>query len=391
MAMSVAGSIALTLQWDGHVVRRAGVASSRPLPSRLLPGRSPAEAEAMIALLFGVCGRAQTVAAAQAIEAARGLEVAREIQLQREAALLAEVLYELSWRILIDLPALAGEAPQPERLAALRAELQVLPGQGRPLPGWWHVAADESARRAWGEAAGRIERLLARHIFAAAPSDWLEMASMASVAAWVGIAPTPAARYVGKVWGDPLGRCSTPLLPRLSAAQAVAALPAGTLLEEHFAGAPTWQGTPAETGVLARTAAHPLIADALAGQGNTVATRLLARLVELALLPARLARLAAGQIGTPWAGRHSPAPASGVSTTETARGVLLHQVELDGERIGRYGIVAPTEWNFHPEGAFAQGLAGLAAASSAAAAHAAEWLAHSLDPCVACRIEVIHA
>ncbi|MBK6630066.1 MAG: nickel-dependent hydrogenase large subunit [Betaproteobacteria bacterium] len=44
---------------------------------------------------------------------------------------------------------------------------------------------------------------------------------------------------------------------------------------------------------------------------------------------------------------------------ETARGTLLHQVTLAGDHVAHYRIVAPTEWNFHPRGAFRARPAGL--------------------------------
>jgi hypothetical protein len=395
--MSVAGGIGLTVLWDGRVVRSASVASTRPAAARLLPGRSPAEAEAMVALLFGVCGRAQTVAAANAIAAARGVVTPRGVVLQREAALCAEAIHELAWRILIDLPLLAGDPPQPERLAALREQLQRLPGQGRHCDQWWHEAADDDARRAWTDIALRLKRLLAKHVFGVAPAEWLEMASLDSLESWIGMAPTRSAGHLGAIRAvsqhRSLGRSAVALLPRLGAADAAGVIPGELLFDEAYASAPTWRGAAAETGALARTKDHPLVAEVLAAQGNTVATRLLARFVELALLPRRLACVADGRIESAWAANCSPAPARGLSLTETARGMLLHQVELrevDGERIARYGIVAPTEWNFHPAGAFVHGITGVEAASRAGAAQAAQWLAHSLDPCVACKVEVVN-
>ena len=46
---------------------------------------------------------------------------------------------------------------------------------------------------------------------------------------------------------------------------------------------------------------------------------------------------------------------------ETARGLLLHAVEIDGARVLSYRIIAPTEWNFHAQGAAMRGLASIAA------------------------------
>jgi hypothetical protein len=56
--------------------------------------------------------------------------------------------------------------------------------------------------------------------------------------------------------------------------------------------------------------------------------------------------------------RRSLAPGVGRALVETARGLLMHEIVLDGERIADYFIVAPTEWNFHPQGPLAGWLKG---------------------------------
>lgn len=58
-------------------------------------------------------------------------------------------------------------------------------------------------------------------------------------------------------------------------------------------------------------------------------------------------------------------------------------METSGGVIISRQTVAPTEWRFHPEGAAARTLAGLAAEEASALA---PFLVASLDPCVACRV-----
>jgi Ni,Fe-hydrogenase I large subunit len=59
--------------------------------------------------------------------------------------------------------------------------------------------------------------------------------------------------------------------------------------------------------------------------------------------------------------------------------------------VRRYRIVAPTEWNFHPRGALAAGLAGVAAAGEDELRRLVHLAVESLDPCVAYRVEVTKA
>jgi uptake hydrogenase large subunit len=77
---------------------------------------------------------------------------------------------------------------------------------------------------------------------------------------------------------------------------------------------------------------------------------------------------------------------------QNARCLLLHRAVLDKQgTIADYRLVAPTEWNFHPDGPYAQGLNDKPASTRAQVLHDAELLAHALDPCVAYQIEVDHA
>lgn len=67
-----------------------------------------------------------------------------------------------------------------------------------------------------------------------------------------------------------------------------------------------------------------------------------------------------------------------------ARGLLVHWLCVDAQgRVERYGVLAPTEWNFHPQGAAAQVLRALDAKQPAPQlAAAAAVLVAAFDPCV---------
>ncbi len=153
--------------------------------------------------------------------------------------------------------------------------------------------------------------------------------------------------------------------------------------DPEFALRPQWQGACAETGVWSRLRqreAAPGIASAW--------SRLQARWIELlelisappkpvtALLSSGAMPLGAGQA---------------IAWCEMARGLLLHWVKLDDQhRVQDYRVLAPTEWNFHPEGALAQALTQLDPSDGDAA-----WcLASAYDPCVDCSVnlqEIRHA
>jgi len=129
----------------------------------------------------------------------------------------------------------------------------------------------------------------------------------------------------------------------------------------------------------------------LARRGRCAGLRVFARLMELARLGGRMRDLSNGLNDAPWLRVARDAAGAGLAAVEMARGVLIHRAELDGDTVRRYRIVAPTEWNFHPQGAYMRGLAGQPAADEAAARQAAALLAHALDPCVAYDLRIRHA
>jgi coenzyme F420-reducing hydrogenase alpha subunit len=114
-----------------------------------------------------------------------------------------------------------------------------------------------------------------------------------------------------------------------------------------------------------------------------VLSRFTARLREMAAL-------IAGS-GTQRAGAVSLGGGRGIGWTENARGLLVHLATVAEGRAARYRILAPTEWNFHPDGALSRGLCGTRYASEADLRHRAALLVQSLDPCVAWRLDLDHA
>jgi Ni,Fe-hydrogenase I large subunit len=83
-------------------------------------------------------------------------------------------------------------------------------------------------------------------------------------------------------------------------------------------------------------------------------------------------------------------PGEGFAAVDSARGRLYHRVKLDGGgRIVDYAIVAPTEWNFHPDGPFVRRLIGARIGAGTAAARRVERLAFVFDPCIGVSAEIL--
>lgn len=156
----------------------------------------------------------------------------------------------------------------------------------------------------------------------------------------------------------------------LPAMDADASLQYWPRLDAKFCRLPHWQGGAAETGAVARRDGQ--------GEGGAFARRWRARLAELREWAENAETAGAG--GT--ASSASVADGVGRGLVETARGLLMHEIVLDGERIAGYFIVAPTEWNFHPQGPLRSWLAGCPADDRARLESFAARAVAALDPCV---------
>jgi hydrogenase large subunit len=160
--------------------------------------------------------------------------------------------------------------------------------------------------------------------------------------------------------------------------------------------APRYSNLVVETGALARqmVAGHPLIRDIVAKRGGSVLARVLARLMELAILVPQMETWArAIHPNDPWC--HSVTRfESGIAMglTEAARGSLGHWIAVEHGRITNYQIIAPTTWNFSPRdaggvsGALEQALVGLLVKTGETTPVAVQHVVRSFDPCMVCTV-----
>lgn len=257
---------------------------------------------------------------AQGRAATLALDAARgtEVQAYLDPAIRQEVQREHLWRWLLDLPPLLGETAMRDEFVA--AARWVADGQRDAL----------GALLAGSRIMALQRRLLA---------------------------------------GEDASDVEPRLLPGLDARTSLTPWPR---LNADFCRLPNWQGAAAETGAIARRRGGAGVAV------PAIAARWLARLGELRDWSAGIERVGAG--GT--ASAAQVAPGIGRALVETARGLLMHEIVVDGGLIADYSIVAPTEWNFHPRGPLAGWLVGRDATDRDALHAFAARAVAALDPCV---------
>ncbi len=342
-----AGKIDILLAWRDGAIAEVRVASSRPAAATVLRGKAPARVLGLVPALFSICGRAQSLAAQGALAAAGGLPTGRE---GADVEVAVEALREHLWRLLLDWPPLLGLPPQREEFA-----------------GWYRrlAACREPA---------------AARVLCASLRDWLLAQGVGEDGSIAALGGGLASRQFDVLLHRaPECDADLALLPPLSAAEWCAQLPRGDAAQ--FARAPLLHGRPAEAGALARHAGHPMLRS-LRGAGRGVAARLAARWADSMLLADAVAKDALAPLELLDA--CGDGPGRGVARVQTARGTLIHRAVLDTDapRVTDYLVVAPTEWNFHPEGPLVRALRGRACARDEAAG-LAQRFALALDPCVA--------
>lgn len=160
--------------------------------------------------------------------------------------------------------------------------------------------------------------------------------------------------------------------------------------------APRYQNQVVETGALARQmiAGHPLIRDMVAKHGGSVLARIVARVLELALVVPQMESWARDiRVNAPWCSATTHIE-SGIAMglTEAARGSLGHWIAVQQGRIVNYQIIAPTTWNFSPRdvhgipGALEQALAGISVSDDEQSPVAVQHVVRSFDPCMVCTV-----
>jgi hypothetical protein len=354
--MGIEGELRVAVHVASARVAGCTITSTRPdVAGGLLQGRQAGEITRAVPRLFAICGASQGVACELALAAAAGQAIDGALLARSSAAVAAETLRETARRVLLDWPRTLGEAPVAEAITGARAAggADITPAQ---------------------------RDLVAQVLFGEPAVAWLARDTPEALLAWTDAGSTAAARFMRESMREaPAVALEVPLLPSPPAAAWLRELVLTAQADPAFARRPVWHGAAAETGALARWQGDALVA-ALLASGARVVARHAARLRELARLLTGHQPVAAGALAL--------AAGEGLGWADNARGLLVHHARLQDGRATLYRIVAPTEWNFHPAGALAAALDQAAAGDPAVLRRRVARLIDSLDPCVACRIEI---
>ncbi|MCU7830336.1 MAG: nickel-dependent hydrogenase large subunit [Candidatus Thiodiazotropha sp. (ex Myrtea sp. 'scaly one' KF741663)] len=392
--MSIEGELRIELQSQDQRVRGVTIQSSRPLqlPS-LFEGKTTEAVLQMIPMLYSVCANAQAGAAVTACRQAMGVGVESRISLAESMLILCETAREHLWRILIDWPGFSGEAVNRAYLSDLpelmkQAKCACFGEQGEAFSLQPNLQLDCEGFRHLIEILSRTSE---QAVFGFPPGQWHSMCDMDDFHRWIDDKATAPARLLANVRDEGLchlGGAEITALPDFEIQSMDRRLQQPDA--DRFIAQPDWDATPRETSALTRQATHPLIKALQSDYGSGLMTRMAARLLELSSIPGALLDLLHRLTGEESAHPVDPVQETngvGLGIVEAARGRLTHRASLTDGVISRYQILAPTEWNFHPEGVVAHGLLGLPAGDEAALRRQASLFINAVDPCVGYRLE----
>lgn len=388
---SVEGGLRIQIAVEDEIITAVVLTSTRPVSAcSILVGRRLAEAMTLLPRLFSLCGAAQAVAGLQAAESALGLRVTPAQTAARQMLVVAEALEQTLWRILWDGPSRIGGNPD---LACWKRLRQVLLSPRRllfPDPVWTHVGGARLTpnRSELSVALDEIVNGVREAVLGPSMDDG-PLADRPRFERWLRAAETSAAktlRFTRDRGLADFGRSAVEPLPEFDPARFEQ--PLANDADYSFCARPNLAGRVGETGALARGWNHPLIAALRADYGNGLLVRLTARLVECESLIAEL-REQASRLDdeNPAPAATEPASGSGLGVVECARGRLVHWLAMTEGRVSAYRILAPTEWNFHPEGPLAHGLTGARGGPGTNIRQAIELFVTALDPCVAFEVD----
>ena len=378
--MIAEGRVSITLQRQGG--RPPMVAFSQPGDiGRLLAGKTPAEALAVIPSVYALCGMAQAHAAVTAIESA--LQIESTAVAARQALTDMETLRENALRVVLDWPRLVGD---PVVAAGVRPLMGLVPqlrgalfGNDDAFEMGGSPTVDHSAVE---ETLSAAETVLEDAVFGEPLSVWRERIATRRIEDWIEARQTPAARLLARVTERGWRQAgAVPLVPlvALDAAALQAWLDTATgdtLPGDSSAIVP-------ETTLLSALVAEQSAVTASYGESPGLHARLLARLLCLAALPINIAAAIAGdRAATSGQAGIGGTAGFGASVIPAARGMLIHAVECQSGRIARYRILPPTRWNFDAAGVATRALGAIADRHPDDVAELADLMVNAIDPCV---------
>lgn len=395
--MNIEGQINISIEKYLDGSNKVEIISSREMmASHFFIGKNPNQVLSLIGMVYSLCGYAQTHAAYLSLKKAHGEIPCKDdpVICAYKVLTLVESAREHLCRILIDWNSYLGSN---SNLGILKPIMK-MPSDIEKLIfiGGLDAYGDDSHIKpdigAIEEIIDKLELYLKKNIFMIGTEKWLQINSEQELIDWLKGHDCMIRKLINTIYDDNLcilGRNLLGFLPLLDEDELDVRFSVNDA--DEFISKPTWQDEVWETTVLARKQNHPLIHSIIEKYGNGLFPRMLARLSELASIPSsirELLRCFDSYNKNKLMFVDNKCSGVGISQVEAVRGRLVHRAEIVNGIVSNYQILAPTEWNFHPNGLVAKSLENIDATDEKTLRYKAERLIREIDPCVDYKIAV---
>ena len=373
--MSIEGQLSIKLNLsEGRL--KCELSSSRPLQaSRLFIGKPIDSVLKTIPMLFNICGKAQAIATLRAAESYTGQTANESVEIQREALIWLESLREQLWQILLEWPKNLAETVDAPLMASISQSIHKISqsiNHNDSLLRRDSVVNIINQQEAWHS----LKQIIENDVLGEPYQHWLNE-PLLDIEHWATKKANLASRFVHwlqqQIWQN-TGTSPIAPLTRWDNSQLQKRL---TTEQYDFTQTPDWNGQAHEVSWFSSQQYHPMVEQLLKMHGNGIYTRVITRLVGLADLTQKLDRFFSHSEQS----FHYQA-SNGMAHVEAARGRLTHNIKMNGGTVEQLNILAPTEWNFHPNGVAATGLENLQGTTTKELEQQAHCLIHAIDPCV---------
>lgn len=362
----LSGQVRVDIGWHAGVINRVELSSTRPTQvTRLFEGKSIPEVLTIVPLLYSLCSAAQQVAVLRASESALGIKPINETEQVREALVAAETAREIGMRLFSEW--------MPDKSYLIRELVRWHSGIKSDLNWVLDIEAVNPGKTSLPEHAEKLQSIL--------DLAFEKDVSSASFQHCVDQIIEQMPEEISCLFKDesynvslnaPAAILNSEIETDISwLAECLAAQQADT-----FCNRPDKEGVCFETSLWSKTISEGKAAEVIEIK-NQLRGRMAALLFNLFDIPKFIT---APKI------EKTDLVAPGVGIVNAARGILIHRIEIEGKTVSDsvvrdYKIVAPTEWNFHPNGTFAQMLAGVNVGREQVTP-LVESLIKLVDPCV---------
>jgi len=160
------------------------------------------------------------------------------------------------------------------------------------------------------------------------------------------------------------------------------------MTNREFIRCPSLNNNTYETTPLSRQLDQTLIKQLMKKYGTGLLTRSIAQVLDiehhLNLIKKTYLRIQSEKIKH----KKNEVNKTAFTSVEAARGRLFHRLKLDAKTIAEYQVLAPTEWNFHPQGVLFKMLNGLEYKDEESLKKETELMVNAVDPCVGYEIKI---